>query len=72
MINKMISFEIPDPFDTFVANKYADFKGMMYDFFGREWTGQCLACGEELYAPSKKEYTKNRLYHSRNICGGGY
>ena len=68
----LTSFEIPDPFEVFVTNKYANFKGMRYDFFAREWTGQCLACGEELYAPSKKEYTKNRLYHTRNICIGGY
>lgn len=68
----MISLEIPDPFEVFVQHKYANFKGMLYDFFAKEWTGQCFACGEELYAPSKKEYTKNRLYHSRNVCLGGY
>jgi len=68
----MINLEIPDPFDTFVKNKYINFKGVLYDFFAKEWAGQCLACGEELYAPNKKEYTRNRLYHSRNICLGGY
>jgi hypothetical protein len=72
MKNNMISLEIPDPFEVFVKHKYANFRGMRYDFFAREWTGQCLACGEELYSPSKKEYTKNRLYHSRNICTGGW
>ena len=68
----LTSFEIPDPFQAFVERKYANFKGMRYDFFAREWTGQCLSCGEELYSPSKKEYTKNRLYHTRNVCIGGY
>lgn len=68
----MISYEIPDPFQEFVAKKYKDFKGMQYDFFGREWHGSCYSCDEELYAPSKKEYIKNRLYHTRNVCLGGY
>ena len=68
----MINLEIPDPFDTFVANKYANFKGMLYDFFAREWTGACLSCGVDLYAPSKKEFIKNRLFHTRNECLGGY
>lgn len=68
----MINFEIPDPFEVFVEHKYANFKGMLYDFFAREWHGQCLSCGEELYAPSKKEYNKNRLFHTRNVCLGGY
>lgn len=68
----MINLEIPDPFEAFVAHKYANFKGMLYDFFAREWSGQCLCCGEELYAPTKKKYNKNRLYHTRNICTGGY
>ena len=68
----MISYDIPDPFDTFVANKYKDFKGMMYDFFGQEWSLTCYACDEKLYAPNKKDMIKNRLYHTRNICLGGY
>lgn len=68
----MINMEIPDPFEVFVANKYSDYKGMLYDFFAREWTGSCYTCSEELYAPSKKEYIKNRLYHTRNECLGGY
>lgn len=68
----MINLEIPDPFDTFVANKYNDYKGMLYDFFAREWTGKCYSCDEELYAPSKKEYIKNRLSHTRNECLNGY
>jgi len=70
--NTMISFEIPDPFEVFVEHKYANFKGMRYDFFAKEWTGQCSGCGEEFYAPNKKDYTRTRLYHTRNICTGGY
>jgi hypothetical protein len=68
----MINLEIPDPFTKFVENKYANFKGMRYDFFGREWSGECLTCGEEFYAPNKKDYTRTRLYHTRNVCTGGY
>jgi hypothetical protein len=68
----MISYDIPDPFEEFVINKYKNFKGMTYDFFAREWRGFCSSCNEELYAPNKKDYTKNRLYHTRNICLGGY
>ena len=69
MINNM---EIPDPFATFVAHKYANFKGMTYDFFGKEWRLKAACCGEELYAPNKKTMTKIRLYHTRNECMGGY
>jgi len=72
MSSSLINYDIPDPFEVFVHNKYLNFKGMRYDFFAREWAGQCNSCGEELYAPTKKEYTKNRLYHTRNICCGGY
>ena len=68
----MISYEIPDPFDTFVANKYKDYNGMLYDFFAREWHMQCGCCEEDLYAPNKKTMTKIRLYHTRNECTGGY
>ena len=70
-VHMLRSLEIPDPFQTFVTKKYENYKGMLYDFFAREWTGQCC-CGQELYAPTKKEYTKNRLYHTRNECMGGY
>lgn len=64
--------EIPDPFDTFVENKYSNFKGILYDFFAREWSGSCLSCGEELFAPNKKTMIKIRLFHTRNECLGGY
>ena len=47
-------------------------KWMWYDFFGREWNGFCASCNQELHAPTKSEYIANRLYHTRNICGGGY
>jgi hypothetical protein len=66
------SLEIPDPFATFVAIKYANFKGMKYDFFAREWYLKASCCGEDLYAPSKKIMTNIRLYHTRNECMGGY
>jgi hypothetical protein len=33
----MINMEIPDPFETFVAKKYANAKGLVYDFFAKEW-----------------------------------
>ena len=66
------SLEIPDPFATFVAHKYAKFKGMKYDFFNREWDMACGCCEEPLSAGSKKMLTKIRLYHTRNECLGGY
>ena len=68
----MISYEIPDPFAKFVKRKYAKVKTMRYDFFAKEWVGYCGCCKEELYAPNKKDYIKSRLYHTRNICTGGY
>ena len=66
------SYDIPDPFQTFVANKYANFKGARYDFFSGEWDFNCRACGELINARSKKMLTKIRLYHTRNECLGGY
>mgnify|MGYP001176827155 FL=1 len=68
----MISYEIPDPFETFVSNKYKNYVGMVYDFFAREWHMKCSCCKEDLYAPTKKILTKIRLYHTRNECTGGY
>jgi len=47
-------------------------KWMWYDFFGREWQGFCASCRKELFAPTKSEFITNRLYHTRNECGGGY
>lgn len=64
--------EIPDPFATFVANKYKSATGLKYDFFSGEWHLKTACCGEELYAPSKKIINKIRLYHTRNECLGGY
>ena len=68
----MNTYEIPDPFDTFVAHKYKDYKGMLYDFFAKEWHMNCGCCKEDLYAPNRKTLTKIRLYHTRNECLGGY
>jgi hypothetical protein len=47
-------------------------KWMYYDFFAREWQGFCASCNKELFAPTKSDYITNRLYHTRNECGGGY
>ena len=66
------SLEIPDPFQTFVAKKYAKAKGYVHDFFTGEWSYKCLTCKECMSAPSRKIMTKIRLYHSRNECTGGY
>jgi hypothetical protein len=68
----MIDLKIPDPFETFVLKKYKNVKGSKYDFFSGEWYHECGACKESLYAPTKKEIVKTRLYHSRNLCLGGY
>ena len=65
-------YDIPDPFQTFVAKKYANAKGAVYDFFAKEWHMKCGCCKEELFAPSRKILTKIRLYHTRNECLGGY
>lgn len=65
-------YNIPDPFQTFVANKYANAKGAVYDFFAKEWHMRCGCCKEELFAPSRKILTKIRLFHTRNECLGGY
>jgi hypothetical protein len=69
-IDLIQSLEIPDPFQTFVAKKYA--KGYIHDFFTGEWSYKCLTCKEYLSAPSRKIMTKVRLYHTRNECNGGY
>jgi hypothetical protein len=68
----MINLEIPDPFMDFVTNKYKNYTGTVYDFFAREWHFTCRTCKEKMYAPTKKTITKTRLYHTRNICLGGY
>lgn len=68
----MINMEIPDPFQTFVAKKYANAKGYVHDFFTGEWSYRCLSCKEDLIGPSRKILTKIRLFHTRNECLGGY
>lgn len=68
----LTSFEIPDPFEVWVEQKYSTIKGMRYDFFAKEWHLKTACCGEELYAPNKKIMNKIRLFHTRNECLGGY
>lgn len=68
----MINMEIPDPFATFVVNKYKNRFGARYDFFAREWTMNCGCCKEELFGKTRKMLVKVRLYHTRNECFGGY
>jgi hypothetical protein len=68
----MINLEIPDPFETFVAAKYANKRGAEYNFFEGTWTYRCGTCSETLDGPNKKTLTKIRLYHTRNECLGGY
>lgn len=68
----MINLEIPDPFIDFVSKKYIDAKSYVYDYFAREWHFNCINCSEILYAPNRKALNKTRLYHTRNICLGGY
>ena len=68
----MNQYEIPDPFETFVTKKYANYKGARYDFFSKEWDMNCGCCNELISAPNKKTLTKIRLYHTRNDCLGGY
>jgi len=65
-------YDIPDPFQVFVANKYANAKGAKYDFFSGEWDFNCLCCNEMLTAPNKKTLNKMRLYHTRSECLGGW
>jgi len=71
-IDLIQSLEIPDPFQTFIDNKYLNAKGYIHDFFTGEWSYRCLTCKEDMSAPSHKIMTKIRLYHSRNECTGGY
>ena len=66
------NMEIPDPFQTFVAKKYSNAKGYVYDYFSGDWYLKTSCCGEELYAPTKKIMNKIRLYHTRNECLNGY
>ena len=65
-------YDMPDDFLEFVTKKYANYKGSKYDFFAHEWSFMCGACSEKLFAPTKKTITENRLYHTRNLCLGGY
>lgn len=60
---------IPDPFQP--IRKYKK-KYVFYDRSAREWWMNCGCCDEKLYAPSRKTLVRTRLYHTRNICLGGY
>ena len=71
-VSMLRSLEIPDPFQTFVANKYANAKGYVHDWFTGEWSYSCSTCKEDLFGPSRKILTKIRLFHTRNECLGGY
>jgi hypothetical protein len=68
----MKTYDIPDPFATFVRNKNLNAIGAIYDYFAREWSFKCCTCSELMYAPNKKDLTRTRLYHTRSICLGGY
>jgi GH18 family chitinase len=48
-------------------------KYMTYDFFGKEWHGNCGACLKDFYAPTKSEYLMQQIKHTKSInCLGGY
>jgi len=48
-------------------------RGFQYDFFAQEWSHECGACGEELYAPTKKHLEGNFWIHTHsNNCIGGW
>lgn len=48
-------------------------RGFQYDFFAEEWYYECGACGEELYAPTKKHLEGNFWIHTHsNNCIGGW
>ena len=66
------TYDIPDPFQTFVSKKYANAKGYVHDWFSGEWSYRCSTCKEDLSGPSRKILTKIRLFHTRNECLGGY
>ena len=68
----MQTYEIPDPFMEFVKKRNLKLLGATYDYFAKEWHMKCGCCQEDLYAPTRKSMKKNRLYHTRNICLGGY
>jgi len=48
-------------------------KYMTYGFFAKEWSGECGACGTELFAPTQGAYIVNHSAHTHsNKCLGGY
>ena len=51
----MITYDIPDPFETFVANKYRNYVGAIYDFFAREWHMNADVA-KKIYMHQQKRY----------------
>jgi hypothetical protein len=48
-------------------------RGFQYDFFAEEWSYECGACGQELYAPTKKHMEGNFWIHTHSSdCIGGW
>lgn len=48
-------------------------RGFQYDFFAEEWSFDCGACGEKLYAPTKKHMEGNFWIHTHSDdCLGGW
>jgi hypothetical protein len=48
-------------------------KLMAYNFFEKEWSGNCGACYKDFYAPTKSEYLMQQIKHTKSInCLGGY
>lgn len=48
-------------------------KIMSYDWYSEEWSGNCGACGLDLFAPTKGEYLLSYTIHAHsNDCLGGY
>jgi hypothetical protein len=63
------NLEIPDPFTAFVSKRK---RYVTYNRFAREWHMKCGCCQEDIYAPTRKTLKSTRLFHTRNICLGGY
>lgn len=69
----MLDLKVPyQSFEDFVHEKNKNSNGFIYDFFAREWSCACFTCGEEIYAPNKKDLKKTLLSHTRNNCRGGW
>ena len=42
------------------------------DFNAGEWAFVCGACGDELYAPTRRELRRSHWIHTHTTCLGGY